>query len=436
MGAGECVPVPGGADQVFPFVPHSEYRYLTDRAVPGGVVVFDPQDAGCERGGGGGGGSAGGSGDASMRVGSTRAKWGGGGGGWVEFEAHPGEAERLWERPAEPRGLPLPELAGWLAARRGRPIVMLGSAVPGIVGDVGLSLAARDRLLAVRRAKDVVEMERMGEAVRATAAGFARAVSCIKPGVSERHVAIELESGFRHAGADGAGYHTIVAGGANSAVLHCAPSERVFGRDDFVLIDAGAQLDGYTADVTRTYPADGSLRGFRRDLYRAVLRAQEWAVSACVPGAEFRELHMQCAVLLAEGLVSLGVLKGDPQLLVDRDAHAMFFPHGLGHLVGLGVRDASGYLPGRARSERFGLSNLRMDLPLDEGYVVTIEPGLYFADGILRDARRRECYADCVDWGLVDRLLDEGVGGVRIEDDVHVTRAGPMNLTAGIPKAE
>src|SRR5439155_10565808 len=117
---------------------------------------------------------------------------------------------------------------------------------------------------------------------------------------------------------------------------------------------------------------------------------------------------------------------------VERDAHALFFPHGLGHLVGLGVRDASGFLPGRPRSKRFGLAYLRMDLPLEVNYVTTIEPGIYFIPALLQDPQRRETYADAVNWAKVDTLLD--VGGVRIEDNVLVTERGAENLTAGIAK--
>jgi len=134
---------------------------------------------------------------------------------------------------------------------------------------------------------------------------------------------------------------------------------------------------------------------------------------------------------MTKGLVSLGILKGDPQSLVERDAHALFFPHGLGHLVGLGVRDASGRLPGREPSTRPGLASLRMDLPLQPGYVTTVEPGLYFIEPLLRDPKRREKYADDVNWDGLGRWLP--LGGVRLEDNILVTHAGPVNLTKDIP---
>ncbi|MBK7367759.1 MAG: M24 family metallopeptidase [Candidatus Eisenbacteria bacterium] len=126
-------------------------------------------------------------------------------------------------------------------------------------------------------------------------------------------------------------------------------------------------------------------------------------------------------------------MKGDPAALVERDLHALFFPHGLGHLVGLGVRDASGYLPGRVRSTRPGLNMLRTDLPLERDYVITVEPGVYFIPALLDDPERRARYADCVAWDRIDAL--KSFGGIRIEDNVRITDGEPENLAAAIPKS-
>jgi Xaa-Pro aminopeptidase len=129
----------------------------------------------------------------------------------------------------------------------------------------------------------------------------------------------------------------------------------------------------------------------------------------------------------------MGILRGQPESLVEQEVHALFFPHGLGHLVGLGVRDASGLARGRTRDPRPSLRSLRMDLPLAEGFVVTVEPGLYFIPALLQDAARRERHRETVNWNLVDAHL--AIGGVRIEDDVLVRAGGPEVLTARIPKA-
>jgi Xaa-Pro aminopeptidase len=128
----------------------------------------------------------------------------------------------------------------------------------------------------------------------------------------------------------------------------------------------------------------------------------------------------------------MGVMRGDPASLVEQEAHTLFFPHGLGHMVGLGVRDASGLLPGRPKDPRPCLRTLRMDLTLAEGYLVTVEPGLYFIPALLNDPARRERFRDCVNWSLAGQHI--GIGGVRIEDNLVITAGEPENLTAAIPK--
>jgi Xaa-Pro aminopeptidase len=126
------------------------------------------------------------------------------------------------------------------------------------------------------------------------------------------------------------------------------------------------------------------------------------------------------------------LLRGEPAGLVEREAHMLFFPHGIGHMVGLGVRDAGGLEPGRTRDPRPSLRALRMDLILRPGYIVTVEPGLYFIPAILNDPARRRKFHDCVNWELAEKHL--GLGGVRIEDNILVTEDAPVNLTAAIPK--
>lgn len=398
IGAGEPIGIPGGADQTYPFLAHPEYLWLTGHAHAGAVLAFDPR------------------------------------GGWTDFIPPVSEAERVWEGHSDRPGTPLPELAGWLAARRGRPIVCLGVPLAGIRFDAARAEALRMALLHARRPKDALEIAAMREAAAATAAGFQRAASMMRPGVRERDVRLALETGFAEGGGDGTAYDTIVGFGSNAAVLHFSPSERVLAPGEPILIDAGASMRRYVADVTRTYRAGGAGDdAFFRDLYSLVLHVEERAIAGCIAGAEWRELHLEAARGIAAGLVDMGLLRGAPDALVERDAHALFFPHGLGHLVGLGVRDASGYLPGRARSTRPGLANLRTDLPLEPGYVITVEPGIYFIRALLTDRARRERYADCVVWDRVDERLDWG--GVRIEDDVLITPAGPDVLTAAIPKS-
>jgi Xaa-Pro aminopeptidase len=395
IGAGSPVAIPGGADQTFPYMAHAEYVWLAGHEVPDAVLAFDPRE------------------------------------GWTDFVPPVTQAERVWEGREDTPGTPLPELAGWLAARRGRPVVGLGSPLAGLPGDGAHAARLREQLLHARRPKDVDELDRLRKACAATAQGFRALVQAIRPGVSERELQVELETGFRRGGADRPGYPSIVGLGGNAAVLHFTPGERRAQAGDVVLVDAGAEVARYTADVTRTYRLPGGDDGFFRALHALVLSVERNAIGRCRAGAEWRDLHLRAAHEIAEGLVSLGLLVGAPESLVERDTHALFFPHGLGHMVGLGVRDASGFLPGRTRSTRPGLSMLRTDLPLEPGYVMTVEPGIYFIPALLQDPAQRERHRDAVRWDRMDGLL--GFGGIRIEDDVLVTDGEPEVLTAGIP---
>jgi Xaa-Pro aminopeptidase len=399
IGAGSRIHVPGRADLTYPFRSHSEYLYLTDRERPEGVLAFDPAE------------------------------------GWVDFVAPVTRAERLWEGApnGEAEGTPLPELDAWLAARAGRRIACLGARVARTATlscDAELEAGARAALNHVRRQKDQLELGRMRAAEQATRAGFATAVSLIEPGRSERELQIELEAAFFRNGADALAFDTIVGGGPNSAVLHFPPSARRLEAGDLVLIDAGGEFRGYASDITRTYPVSGRFTPEQAELHALVRAACVTATGRCRAGVEWRDVHRTAARVIAEGLVGFGLLRGDPDDLVERHAVSLFFPHGVGHIVGLGVRDAGEVLPGREpRPDE--LPQLRIDLPLEPGFVVTVEPGIYFVPALLRDPELRARHRDAVDWDRVERMLN--FGGIRIEDNVLVTEGEPEVLTADVP---
>jgi Xaa-Pro aminopeptidase len=399
-GAGEPVPLPEGSDQCYPFRAHADYYYLAGLECPGGVVAYDPRDGN----------------DA----------------GWRSFVPDVTESERVWEGREQPPGESLAVLETWLSQRRGRPVVQMGCPLRGVQPDQARTVRARELFVHARRPKDAGEIALLRRTAVATAAGYAALRAALRPGVTERQLQVELETGFFRHGGTRAGYGSIVGSGPNAAVLHFEPGPRVVREGDFVLVDAGAEIDRYMSDVTRTYVA-GTPTAFQRDLYQVVLAAEECAIARCVPGAEWREIHLASAVEMVAGLVSMGVMRGAAESLVEQEAHTLFFPHGLGHMVGLGVRDGSGLLPGRTKSPRPSLATLRMDLPLEPGYVVTVEPGLYFIPPLLNDPARRARYRDCVNWPLVEQHL--ALGGVRIEDNVLVTAGGPDVLTRDIPKA-
>jgi Xaa-Pro aminopeptidase len=397
IGAGEPVPIPGRGDRTYPFRAHSEYFYLTDRERPGGVLAYDVDE------------------------------------GWVDFVRPVSREELLWEgAPADGEaGVALDELEGWLARRKRKPVANLGVAVPGVVPEAEPELTAELRrgLNHVRRQKDAVELERMRAAERATAAGFAAIVALLQPGRTERDIQIELEAAFFRGGADALAFDTIVASGANSGVLHFPPTARQLGDGELVLVDAGGEVRGYASDVTRTYPVSGSFTPEQAALHEVVDRATHAATQRCVAGTEFRDLHRTAALVIAEGLIDFGLLRGQPESLVQSGAVTLFFPHGVGHMVGLGVRDAGEVLPGREPEP--GLPRLRADLPLLAGHVVTIEPGVYFVPALLSDPDSRTRLGDQVNWERADGLA--GFGGIRIEHNVLVTDDGHEVLTADIP---
>ncbi len=419
--SGLMLPV-AGTDQFHDFHAHPEHAYLSGASAPAGVLAFDPTD------------------------------------GWTLFANVPGEDDVVWTGAGEPleetasktgleRVLPLPELQRWLERRRGEPLAVIGNrdllTRPGGYGivsldhleldiDEELSASLSQVVAESRRAKVADEIDRMRLAAQATRRGHLAGMRLARPGITERQLQIEIEAEFFREGAERTAYGSLVGSGVNGAVLHFAPSPKPMRGGELVLVDAGAEWQQYASDVTRTYPVGQRFEGIHRDLYALVLHVQREAIAAVRPGVEYRDLHLRASATLAAGLVDLGVLRGHPQDLVDRDVHALFFPHGLGHMLGLATHDSGGCLAGREPSNRFGLKWLRADLPLQPGYVVTIEPGVYFIRALLTDPARRATFADAVRWDRVDTMLD--LGGIRIEDDVLVTESGADVLTAAIPK--
>lgn len=417
--AGLPIPI-DGTDQFHEFHAHPEFQYLTGVAEPGAALVWESES------------------------------------GWRLFTPSLSIEDRVWmSEPPSPReqsqrtGLETEDfsaLGGWLAARRGRPLALLGNrdieqraAEYGVQNWAALEVALDEQateqvgtaLAERRRAKDALELAHMRRAVDAAVAGHFRAWRTARAGLSERDVQIEMEAEFFRFGGQRTAYGSIVGSGPNSAILHGSPGDRALRDGDLVLIDAGPEIRGYASDVSRTFPVAAAFSPLQRELYELVLAAQREAIAAVRPGVEYKQLHLRAAATIAQGLVDAGILRGAPDDLVAQDAHALFFPHGLGHMLGLSTHDCAGYLEGRVPEDRFGLAWLRADLPLAPGYVVTIEPGIYFIPALLTDPRRRERHRRNVVWERVDHLLD--FGGIRIEDDVLVTEDGCEVLSAALP---
>ena len=231
-------------------------------------------------------------------------------------------------------------------------------------------------------------------------------------------------------------YNSIVT--VHGEVLHNDQYHHSLQPGDLLLADVGAETEiGWAADVTRTWAVSGKFSSTQRDIYDVVLAAHDACIAKIRPGVEYEDIHLLACTVIAEGLVNLGIFKGNPEDLVEMDAHALFFPHGIGHLLGLDVHDMedlgdlAGYEEKRERSDRFGLGYLRLNRPLRPGMLVTIEPGFYQVPAILNDANLRSKYHNIVIWQRLSQFAD--VRGIRIEDDILVTKEGSEVLTAALP---
>jgi Xaa-Pro aminopeptidase len=329
--------------------------------------------------------------------------------------------------------VPDPAVTTRLARLTGRRLSYPGSPGPRVLVDAVIGL---------RRTRDTLELAEMREAAAIAGEGHRLLMGATRVGGTERGLAALFEAAIAARGAVPS-YRPIVT--VRGEILHNPDYPNPLGDGDLLLVDAGAESSGgYASDITRTWPVNGRYSSRQRDLYSLVLDANEACIRMCRVGQRYRDIHFAATRILADGLVGLGLLRGSVDELVDSGAAGLFFPHGVGHLIGLDVHDLENfgdrpaYAAGRARPEQFGARYLRMDLDLEADMVVTIEPGLYLVPAILRDPALRKRFADQVDFAEAERWL--GLGGIRIEDDVRVrpaTEAGgePEVLSADVPKS-
>ncbi|MCA8971372.1 MAG: aminopeptidase P N-terminal domain-containing protein [Planctomycetes bacterium] len=263
----------------------------------------------------------------------------------------------------------------------------------------------RPALHEMRLIKSSEEVDLMRRAAEISAAGHRVAMSIAEPGMYEFEVQAELEAVFRREGSPRNGYDSIVATGKNACTLHYIANNAKIKKGDLLLIDAGAEYGHYTADITRTFPVAGPFSDAQRAVYEVVLRCQKKCVALCKPGTTVKKLLETSWRELTKGLVELGILKGSIDKLVEKKAFRPWYMHGLGHWLGMDVHDVGAY------EDRSG-----KPMQLAPGMVTTIEPGLYFANNDKKVPKEFR-----------------GIG-VRIEDDVLVTKNGPDVLTSGVPK--
>jgi Xaa-Pro aminopeptidase len=258
-----------------------------------------------------------------------------------------------------------------------------------------------------------------------------------KPGIIERDIAGTIEGIALSLGA-GLSFPAIVS--KNGQTLHNHYHGNVLKEGDLLVCDAGAEsLLHYASDITRTIPVGGQFSYQQKEIYEIVLTAQKNAINMIKPGVKHVDVHLTAAKIIAAGLSQLGIMKGDLNAAVKAGAHALFFPHGLGHMMGLDVHDMEnlgeayvGYDDKTKRSDQFGLAYLRLAKELQPGFVFTCEPGIYFIPELIDQWKAKKKFKNFINYDKVEEYRN--FGGIRIEDDILVTQNGYKVLGRPIPK--
>ena len=291
------------------------------------------------------------------------------------------------------------------------------------------------RQRSVKSSEEVAEIE---TALDRTAQVHACAQGHAVPGASEQEIMGAMTGLLA---SEGGSFSFTPTCSVRGEVLHNHSYPNTLAEGDLLLVDAGATSPGhYAGDVTRVTPVGGSFTSRQQAVYEAVLSAQTAAIDALAPGVPFIEIHKHAARTLTEHLIDLGLMQAPADEAVAAGAHALFFPHGLGHMMGLDVHDMEslgeefvGYAGNQTRPEQFGLHTLRLGRPLQPGFVVTVEPGCYFIPPLIKQWRADQRHERFINYERVEDFL--GFGGIRIEDDMLVTEDGARILGPDIPKA-
>ena len=286
-----------------------------------------------------------------------------------------------------------------------------------------------------KSAEEVAEMER---AVNVTGAMHVAAMKNARPGQVEAELAGQVH-GIAVSGGGNLSYPVILS--VHGQILHNHDHGNTLQNGQMVLSDFGAETAmHYAGDITRTFPVDKTFTAKQREIYDIVLDAEVSAIASLRPGLTYKEVHLAAARRMAEGLKALGLMQGDLDEAVAQGAHALFFPHGLGHMIGLDVHDMEdlgennvGYSDSVTRSEQFGTAYLRLARALEPGFVLTVEPGLYFIPQLIDQWRRKKKFTEFINYPALGKYRN--FGGIRIEDNVLITDTGHRVLGEPIPKS-
>ncbi|MBE9184132.1 aminopeptidase P family protein [Microcoleus sp. LEGE 07076] len=299
----------------------------------------------------------------------------------------------------------------------------------------GIDLELTQAVISLRLSHDAASLIELRQAAAVTVEAHKAGMAATRNARIEAGVRAAMESAIVSENMTCA-YPSIVT--VHGEVLHSEHYHNPLQTGDLLLADVGAESSmGWAADVTRTWPVSGKFSPTQRAIYDLVLAAHDACIEKISPGVEYLDIHLLAARIIAAGLVDLGILRGNVEDLVEMDAHALFFVHGIGHLIGLDVHDMedlgdlAGYAAPRVRSSRFGLGFLRLNRVLSPGMLVSIEPGFYQVPAILNNSEIRVKYKDFVNWDELEKFAD--LRGIRIEDDILVTEEGREVLTGKLP---
>ena len=290
------------------------------------------------------------------------------------------------------------------------------------------SLSLIKAVVKMRSTKTPEEIEELERAVEIGYKMHTTAMRITRPGLTEKYVGGQVD-GIAHSYGAQVSFATIFS--QHGEIMHGNPSMDVLESGRLVLCDAGAEtINHYSSDHTRTFPVNGKFTQRQLDIYRIVEECHDYVLDVAKPGVKYMDVHFAVCRLMTERLKELGLMKGDVDEAVAAGAHAMFLPHGLGHMMGMDVHDMEGlgqiYVgfdeETRPNLEQFGTNCLRMGRRLEEGFVVTDEPGIYFIPALIDDWRKSGHCAEFLNFDLLETYKD--FGGIRIEDDVLITKDG------------
>ncbi|MCX6579335.1 MAG: aminopeptidase P family protein [Candidatus Aminicenantes bacterium] len=288
-----------------------------------------------------------------------------------------------------------------------------------------------------RSLKSAAEVREIEKALEISYEMYALVMGMTKPGIYEREIVGKIEGAV---GSYGAYVSFPIILSIHGETLHNHHHANLLKQNNLLVTDSGAESPlHYASDITRTFPVGGRFTPEQKDIYQVVLNSQLAAIDSVKPGKPHKEVHLLTAAVIAQGLKDIGLMKGDIAAAIEEGAHALFFPHGLGHMLGLDVHDMEdlgenyvGYDETVERSKQFGLAYLRLAKALKPGYVVTSEPGIYFIPALIDQWKAEKKFEQFIDYAKVEKFKD--FGGIRIEDDVLVTDNGHRVLGKPIPK--